>query len=286
MPIINKEQHAASNPECSVWLSASAGTGKTKVLTDRVLLMLLNKIEAQKILCITFTNAAAIEMRERIHQKVSKWAFSRTKDLQYELESLIGTPPSNAQITFARGLLEQELKNSDSLNIYTIHSFCQKILKQFSMEAGVGANFKIIDEINQQQIFSHVKYSIITDPALKELNYELLSQMHDSKFNELIDNILAQRIDFLKLSSVFPDKEVYAKYIKQRFDVEQLPEILQKAGQKLAQILPLIKIDNIRKKIDVFSLSNLMQDFGALIDIFLTQTYQKRQKIIDEQNNF
>jgi len=168
--LINKEQQLASNPDYSIWLSASAGSGKTKVLTDRVLLMLINKVKASKILCLTFTNAAATEMKERIHQQISKWATAKDGQIKLELSKLIGNPASAEQLRNAKNLITDGLKNLDNLNIYTIHSFCQKVLKQFSIEAGVAVNFKIMDEINQQQIFNNIKYSLITDPELENLN--------------------------------------------------------------------------------------------------------------------
>ena len=74
MSLINEEQWRASNPFDSVWVSASAGTGKTKVLTDRVLRLLLQAAKPERILCLTFTKAAAAEMENRINSVLKQWA--------------------------------------------------------------------------------------------------------------------------------------------------------------------------------------------------------------------
>ena len=75
------QQRAAANPAQSVWVEASAGTGKTKVLTDRVLRLLLDDVAPIRLLCLNYTKAAAVEMRTRISQKLIAWAVQD----EYEL---------------------------------------------------------------------------------------------------------------------------------------------------------------------------------------------------------
>lgn len=81
------QQRAASNPDCSVWVEASAGTGKTKVLSDRVLRLLLKGVQPGRILCLTYTKAAAVEMNTRIAGRLSRWAVINDVELQEELEN-------------------------------------------------------------------------------------------------------------------------------------------------------------------------------------------------------
>src|SRR5574344_544377 len=76
------QQRSAANPQKSVWVEASAGTGKTKVLSDRVLRLLLNKINPAKILCLTYTKAAAVEMNTRISERLSKWSVISEEKLE------------------------------------------------------------------------------------------------------------------------------------------------------------------------------------------------------------
>ncbi|MDD4520336.1 MAG: UvrD-helicase domain-containing protein, partial [Alphaproteobacteria bacterium] len=99
-----KIQQKASNPTLSVWVNASAGTGKTKVLTDRVLRLLLEGVSPEKILCLTFTKAAAAEMSNRLFEILGKWVSVDNETLALSLESLTGTLPSEETLTRARRL--------------------------------------------------------------------------------------------------------------------------------------------------------------------------------------
>ena len=86
-----KRQQLASNPAASAWVSASAGTGKTKVLTDRALRLMLDGTPPQRILCLTFTRSAAAEMANRLNQRLVSWATTSTEQLIHDVKSLTGT---------------------------------------------------------------------------------------------------------------------------------------------------------------------------------------------------
>ena len=90
--IASSQQESASNPAYSVWVEASAGTGKTKVLSDRVLRLLIAGTTPSRILCLTYTKAAAVNMKERIYRKLSSWAVAEDKDLENELKELYNNP--------------------------------------------------------------------------------------------------------------------------------------------------------------------------------------------------
>ena len=96
--LADKPQNIASNPDYSVWVSASAGTGKTKILTDRVLRLLLRGIKPSKILCITFTKAAAAEMTTRITNTLQKWAIASEDHITGDIKILLDAIPSKKQI--------------------------------------------------------------------------------------------------------------------------------------------------------------------------------------------
>ena len=97
-------QNLASNPKNSVWVFASAGSGKTKILVDRVLRLLLNQTNPDKILCLTFTKVAATEMQHRITQELSNWILLDDQSLKQKLTQLTGNTPTNALIKDARSL--------------------------------------------------------------------------------------------------------------------------------------------------------------------------------------
>lgn len=144
-PDPNVQQRRAAAPLESVWVNASAGTGKTKVLTDRVLRLLLPGEDGRqgtaphKILCLTFTKAGAGEMVLRVSEFLSKWAVlpeeQLVHDKKYGLETLLGRAPTAAEIGAARQLFAQVVDHPGGLNIMTIHSFCQSVLGRFPLEA-------------------------------------------------------------------------------------------------------------------------------------------------------
>ena len=157
---MNLLQNKASNPEISTWVSASAGTGKTKILIDRILRLLLKGEAFNKILCLTFTNAGAGEMKERITIALDNWSRLGDEALVIELSKTIGRKATLRETLIARGLYDSYLKSEDSISIQTIHSFCQKLLKKFPLEAGVPPNFKIIEEIKADYILNQIKFPL------------------------------------------------------------------------------------------------------------------------------
>ena len=145
-PGMTAAQHRASDPAASVWVGASAGTGKTKVLTDRVLRLLLGGTAPERILCLTFTRAAAAEMALRITRELARWTVADDEALATALSGLTGAQPSRATRDRARRLFAAVLDVPDGLKIQTIHAFCQSLLRRFPLEAGVAPNFEVADE--------------------------------------------------------------------------------------------------------------------------------------------
>ncbi|MCY4192655.1 MAG: UvrD-helicase domain-containing protein, partial [Rhodospirillaceae bacterium] len=129
--VAQRRQTRASRPQVSSWVSASAGTGKTFVLTQRVLRLLLSRAPPSSILCLTFTKAAAAEMTNRIAQKLGYWALMDIAALREDLKTVIGQEPTAAEITRARTLFASWLDEPGGMRIQTIHAFCQALLKRF-----------------------------------------------------------------------------------------------------------------------------------------------------------
>src|SRR4051794_4876452 len=139
-------QRQALGPEASVWVSASAGTGKTKVLTDRLLALMLDGTDPGRILCLTFTRAAAAEMANRINQRLAAWTTLPPGRLAEELVELTGRFPRDHEIARARQLFARILDVPGGAKIATIHAFCQSLLRRFPLEAGVPPEFAVMDE--------------------------------------------------------------------------------------------------------------------------------------------
>lgn len=239
MSTYNLEQQVASDPSQSIWLHASAGTGKTKVLTDRLLRLLLKGILPSKILCLTFTNAAANEMHERIYQKISNWAVINDEDLKSELKALGCNNLVEDDIRKSKNLLQEYLHKEENLKIYTIHSFCQKVLQKFPIEAGISPNFKIIDEINRPQIISNIKRLLIKDKQFLREASLILTQMHDSKLNELFEEILSSQIKFKNFFSECKTLIKYQIYLKKTLGINNIneEEIINDICDKASKIL-------------------------------------------------
>jgi ATP-dependent helicase/nuclease subunit A len=139
------EQRLASDPGEHVWLSASAGTGKTYVLSARVLRLLLRGARPDSILCLTFTKAGAAEMAERVHQRLAWWVRLDDTVLFRELEAL-GEASGPAERENARTLFAKVLESrGGGLRIMTIHAFCQTLLAGFPLEAGLIPGFRPIE---------------------------------------------------------------------------------------------------------------------------------------------
>jgi ATP-dependent helicase/nuclease subunit A len=139
------QQRLASDPRELVWLSASAGTGKTHVLTARVLRLLLAGVAPETILCLTFTKAGAAEMADRIHARLAWWVRLRDADLRKELFAL-GEANGPREIARARTLFASVLDApGGGLRIQTIHAFCQTLLAGFPVEAGLSPGFRAIE---------------------------------------------------------------------------------------------------------------------------------------------
>ena len=155
-------QRVASDPWTSAWVTANAGTGKTKVLTDRVLRLLLTGTRPNKILCITFTRAAAAEMRKRVAGELSDWATLDDESLAVELEHLTEEPPSDEDLVRARRLFATVLDDSIGLRIDTIHAFCQEVLKRFPLEAGVAPHFEVLAERDAADLLDEARRQVLT----------------------------------------------------------------------------------------------------------------------------
>ncbi|MCC6481012.1 MAG: UvrD-helicase domain-containing protein, partial [Sphingomonadaceae bacterium] len=151
LPLKGAQARAAA-PQAHVWLSASAGTGKTHVLTARVFRLLLGGVTPENILCLTFTKAGASEMAERIHSRLAAWVQMSDADLALDLKAL-GEDVGPEIRERARRLFARVLEaTGGGLAIQTIHSFCQQLLASFPLEAGLVPGFRALEESEQQAL--------------------------------------------------------------------------------------------------------------------------------------
>ncbi len=204
----------AINPNFSVWVNASAGTGKTKILIDRVLRLLLEN--KRNILCLTFTNAAANEMENRIHSILSKWAICSDSELIMDLEQLdffpmypylssqcvtLGSRKNKDYLTRARRLFS-ELENL-GLTIQTIHAFCYKLISSFPIEAGIAPNCTLSE---CKELHSIIFNKVLHNETVQDDINLIATEIDENKLRDLLYTLCVKRSMSANDSKYIKDK--------------------------------------------------------------------------------
>ncbi len=198
-------QRRAAEPQSSIWVAASAGTGKTKVLTDRVLSLMLHGTQPARILCLTFTKAAAAEMANRVAERLAGWTATSDAKLAEELEQLIGQAPGQELIGNARQLFARVLDAPGGLKIKTIHAFCQSLLGRFPLEARVPPHFQVLDERSAEKMLQAAREEVLAAahrPGGEELAQAvavITAHAHEQSFHELMTALIGERARVLRL---------------------------------------------------------------------------------------
>ena len=162
--IANNAQRLASDPAVSAFVSASAGSGKTKLLTDRLLRLMLGGAEPSRIQCLTFTKAAAAEMAMRLQRRLGQWVTLEDAKLDAELDA-IGVLPSDDTRRKARELFADVLDLPGGMRIGTIHAFCQSLLRRFPLEANLSPHFTLSDDRDTDEAWQQAREAMLTDAA-------------------------------------------------------------------------------------------------------------------------
>jgi len=139
-------QRTASDPRASAWVSANAGAGKTHVLKMRVLRLLLDGVSPERILCLTYTKAAAAEMAQRVFRELADWSTMAPAALEGQLATVLGRPATDDDERRARQLFARAIETPGGLKVQTIHAFCERLLQRFPLEANVPPGFTILDD--------------------------------------------------------------------------------------------------------------------------------------------
>ncbi len=303
---LSPEQDMAANPAENVWVQANAGTGKTSVLVQRLLRILFRSDGActNGILCLTYTNAAAGEMRNRILAQLRAWAMADDSTLTELLKGItINLEPTAADLARARAIFFKYIDNPDILKIKTIHGFCEEILHRFPLEAGLSPSWQLVSDTAQKILlrdsfdklinnapknnrtsdaFSHI-VGRVSEYQLDDLMQELSRQYKHFFGIKNIDNYRQYFIDttkeFLNLNSARlmpPQADLIQNII-------QLAEDEQKTRKTPAAFLD--KIINLSKKyidksidFDEYKFAYLTKDFSRIKEI------AKRDYLVSEQD--
>ncbi|HEU0081719.1 MAG TPA: UvrD-helicase domain-containing protein, partial [Bradyrhizobium sp.] len=200
---VRATQARASDPAASAFVSANAGSGKTHVLVQRVIRLLLDGVPPEKILCITFTKAAAANMAERVFSTLGHWVRLSDDDLTAAIRDAgIAHPDAKLRMR-ARELFACALETPGGLKVQTIHALCTRLLQQFPFEANVPARFAVLDERDQAEMMERANLKVLLDaardpesPAGSALNIAMASAA-DVTFKDVVREACLSRDHFM-----------------------------------------------------------------------------------------
>jgi ATP-dependent helicase/nuclease subunit A len=198
-PALIERQTKASNPDTSAWVSANAGSGKTHVLAQRVVRLLLSGVEPARILCITFTKAAAANMANKVFQDLRAWTMLDDAALDRAMRNA-GVKTIDAVLRArARRLFALALETPGGLKVQTIHAFCTQLLHLFPFEANVPARFEVLDEITETQMLGKLSLDVLLaaaeapDSALGRALAQAVLAAADTTFQDMLRAAIRSR---------------------------------------------------------------------------------------------
>jgi len=215
--IPTEKQKQAADPAHSVWVSANAGSGKTQVLVQRVIRILLEGIEPASILCITYTKAAAAEMADRLFGQLASWTALPDAELAEVISNLGADGKDKSVLTRARKLFTLALETPGGLKIQTIHAFCERLLHLFPVEAGLSPGFGLLDDRAgdelREKVIADVVYGAEKNHVIAEAFDRLNNRLNREQFGQLVtDYIAGLRKSAIDLNAVTP--ALYAAKLK------------------------------------------------------------------------
>ncbi len=216
----NAEQAEASNPAVSAFVSANAGTGKTKLLIDRLLRLMLPRevdtpggpavqagADPSRIQCLTFTKAAAAEMSIRLQKRLGEWVTIDDDALDRKLAEL-SVPRTALTRAAARSLFARVLDLPGGMRIGTIHAFCQSLLRRFPLEAGLSPHFRVVEDADARASLEEAREAMLQSPDPAALD-TLAGLVSASGFGGLVSSLQGQR-DRLEKALALPPPALLA----------------------------------------------------------------------------
>lgn len=236
-------QASASDPQNSAWVSANAGSGKTHVLAQRVIRLLLRGTDPSKILCLTYTRAAAANMSNRVFSTLSEWTALGDAELATRIETLDGRQPDRETMRRARRLFAEALETPGGLKIQTIHAFCESVLHQFPLEANIPAHFEMLDPQMEASLFSAARRDMISgtaagDAGLAEAFATILERGSEHGLDALLAEIVRKRDGLRAFISAAGGDGFQALFDEFRFRAGQTAEGLAASVWPLPGFLP------------------------------------------------
>jgi ATP-dependent helicase/nuclease subunit A len=205
-------QAAAGDPAVSAWVSANAGTGKTHVLSMRILRLLLAGTPPERILALTYTKAAAAEMSKRVFERLAEWVTADERTLKASLRELLGRAAGAEELQRARQLFAIAIETPGGLKVQTIHAFCERLLQRFPLEAGVAPGFAILDEHERAALLAEAADEVLAEAAaapdrpLAKALKSAVAYASDHNFDALLSEALREQ-DWLEAAFRFDRDE-------------------------------------------------------------------------------
>jgi ATP-dependent helicase/nuclease subunit A len=202
----------ASDPEISAWVAANAGAGKTYTLANRVArLLMLRDTKPERILCLTFTKAAAAEMQGRLFKQLGEWAMLPDKALRDAIVKIGGD--AHGDLRQARRLFAGALETPGGLKVLTLHAFCQIVLSRFPIEAGIPPAFDVLDDQSARELVAASRQRILEragsgDAKLAAAIAKLVTESSESKLTQILDAALGA--DRRKLDRLLEEADIAA----------------------------------------------------------------------------
>ncbi|MDR1827989.1 MAG: UvrD-helicase domain-containing protein [Methylobacteriaceae bacterium] len=217
-----RAQRTASDPALSAWVAANAGAGKTKVLADRVVRLMLAGTPPSRILCLTFTKAAAAEMSLRVIRILSDWVTLDDAELSRALEKLEGHPPDADKLAEARRLFARAVETPGGLKIETLHAFCERILHMAPFEADVPAEFSVLEDETASELLAKATEIMLGEAVLDAGGPLSLAYAHASEEAGTLDklkSVIAEALRRLPELTAAGGREVAVAAIFERFGI-------------------------------------------------------------------
>ena len=251
---LSPEQDLAANPAENIWVQANAGTGKTSVLVQRLLRILFRSPDNDNsgILCLTYTNAGAGEMRNRILKALRQWALSTDEELKDLLSGIsVNVDVSPEDISYARQIFFRYIDNPDVLKIKTIHGFCEEILHRFPTEAGLSPAWSLISDdvqrIMLQDAFDKLISSPDNDSRVNDAFAHIVSRISEFSMPDLLQCLCEQYKNFFDIENIVK----YRKYfVETTYKFLELDSVVNTDCdyKKLEKIIDLADADQKTRK--------------------------------------
>ncbi len=294
------EQKTASNPAASAWVGASAGSGKTHVLVDRVTRLMLAGVDPMSILCLTYTKAAAKEMANRLHERLGAWVGLSNAALTKQLVQMGHDEVGHQTLSRARRLFTAALETPGGLKIQTIHAFCERILQLFPVEAGLAPGFEVLESNATEQILRGARDHVLREAQMDEATdlakafSKIASRTQSETLDDLLQALIGKRQHLKTLLDLYSTLEKLVLELRQYLGVEasanlenvrrELLDFDRATAAKLASILAASSSNDRALAQHYFTLSGMTEGDDAaetFRNIYFTSGNQRKPKLLD-----